>query len=232
MQNRLIQSACEAFTATDLSKSRSDSGSSSSRSNSLRSGKSLLPSHQGRRGLHRSNSFKRHSISLQSIPDDGTDEDDTLKDGCNRHEQVQGLSTPNHSILYKSVLSRLTWKPELGIQLYLIGRCISQNKLHTTLDFKHSRSHRRGSNCLKRNMLFNVNCTKYSIWALQMPEARLQTFTRDMCLLEIDSKECATMRIAGTRILIGRLSIQVDFRVCYTCDTCDLCRIWYQAMDD
>ena len=91
MQNRLIQSACEAFTATDLSKSRSDSGSSSSRSNSLRSGKSLLPSHQSRRGLHKSNSFKRHSMSLQSIPDDGTDEDDTLVNGCNRKGQVLGL---------------------------------------------------------------------------------------------------------------------------------------------
>ena len=91
MQNRLIQSACEAFTATDLSKSRSDSGSSSSRSNSLRSGKNLLPSHQSRRGIHKSNSFKRHSISLQSIPDNGTDEDETLIEGCNRNGQVLGL---------------------------------------------------------------------------------------------------------------------------------------------
>lgn len=91
MQNRLIQSACEAFTASDLSKSRSDSGSSSSRSNSLRSGKMLL-SQQTRRSLHKSNSFKRHSLSLQSIPDDDSDEDETLKDGCNGHGQVLGES--------------------------------------------------------------------------------------------------------------------------------------------
>ena len=101
MQNRLIQSACEAFTASDLSKSRSDSGSSSSRSNSLRSGKVLLPSQQTRRTLHKSNSFKRHSLSLQSIPDDDSDEDETLKDGCNGHGPVLGESCTIKSTLLR-----------------------------------------------------------------------------------------------------------------------------------
>jgi len=107
MQNRLIQSACEAFTAADLSKPRPDSGSGSSRSNSLRSGKNLLPSHQSRRGVHKSNSFKRHSMSLQSIPDTGTDDDETLMDGCNRSGQVLGQS----SVSSKSS-SRRTMKQE------------------------------------------------------------------------------------------------------------------------
>ncbi|XP_065070350.1 uncharacterized protein LOC135695275 isoform X1 [Rhopilema esculentum] len=111
MQNRLIQSACEAFTATDLSKSRSDSGSSSSRSNSMRSGKSLLPSQQGRRGLHKSNSFKRHSISLHSIPDDNSDEDETLKDGCNRDGQVIGFSA-DESNASSTKSSKKTMKQE------------------------------------------------------------------------------------------------------------------------
>eukprot|EP00794_Sanderia_malayensis_P018095 gene18095-19903_t len=90
MQNRLIQSACEAFTASDLSKTRSDSGSSSSRSSSLRSGKGLLQ--QTRRSLHKSNSFKRHSVSLQSIPDDNSDEDDINKND-NMHPNTSAFGS-------------------------------------------------------------------------------------------------------------------------------------------
>ena len=77
MQNRLIQSACEAFAAaSDVTRSRSDSGSSSSRSSSLKSTKGVSPIVNKRIALQRTNSYKRRSISLQSIPDDNGSEAD------------------------------------------------------------------------------------------------------------------------------------------------------------
>lgn len=68
MQNRLIQSACEAFSAADLSRSRSNSGCSSY-TGSIRSNRSPPVSKRGYK-MFRSGSFRiKPSLSLQSIQD-------------------------------------------------------------------------------------------------------------------------------------------------------------------
>lgn len=87
MQNRLIQSASEAFGAADLSRSRSNSGSSS-RSGSVKSNRGSRSPVATRcsNKILRNNSFRmKASLSLQSIPDSfegPTSSDVECSDNC------------------------------------------------------------------------------------------------------------------------------------------------------
>ena len=96
MQRLLVQSACEAFVAADLSKSRSISGTSSTNHwaipNSIRFKSSIQSPRLERMALLQSGSFRRYrSSSFCSIPDltvRGDNSPSSVRRGIKRSESM------------------------------------------------------------------------------------------------------------------------------------------------